>query len=82
MMQHIAEDGTIRTLKEFADLAIKHLEAHPPDDEVVQIANHITELAQDSKTRPDILYPVPEGYRYRFSGFFGQVIGIARKGAV
>jgi hypothetical protein len=82
MMQHIVEDGSTRSLKEFADLAIKHLEAHPLDEEVVQIADHITELAHDFKTRPDIIYPVPLGYQYRFSGFFGQVIGVARKGAV
>jgi hypothetical protein len=82
MIQHIAEDGSTRSLKEFADLAIKHLEENPLDEEVVQLADHITELAHDSMTRPDVIYPVPEEYRYRFSGFWGQVIGVARKGVV
>jgi hypothetical protein len=82
MIQHIAEDGSTRSLKEFADLAIKHLEENPLDEEVVQLADHITELAHDSMTRPDVIYPVPEEYRYRFSGFWGQVIAVARKGVV
>jgi hypothetical protein len=82
MMQLVVEDGTARTLQEFADLAIRHLKANPCDEEVVQIADNITELAQDSMTRPDTLYPLPKGYCYRFSGFFGQVIGVAREEAV
>lgn len=78
MIQHIAEDGSTRSLEEFADLALKHLDANPLDEEVVQLADHITELAADTMTRPDIIYPIPKGYHYRFSGFWGQVIGIVR----
>lgn len=81
MMQEVIEDGNVRDLKDFADLAIKHLETHPQDEEVVQLADNITELARDKMAHPAKLYPLPEGYRYRFSGFWGQVIGVMREGA-
>jgi len=76
--QHIIEDGTVRTLEEFADCAVKHLEGHPEFDEVVQLAHHITELQNDHMTPPALIYRLPEGYRYNWSGFSGQVLGIMR----
>ena len=78
--QHIIEGGNIRSLKEFADKAISHLEENPYCDEVVQLADHITELENDKMTAPRDIYPLPEGYEYNFSGFFGQVIGVGRRG--
>ena len=78
MNQYICEDGNTRSLKKFATIAVKNLEADPTLEEVVQQASHITELANDSMTRPDTLYPLPDGYQYYFSGFYGQVIGVGR----
>ncbi len=82
MKQQVIEDGSTRTLKEFTERALKHLQENSWDDEVVQLANHITEIAADTMTRPDIIHPLPEGYHYRFSGFWGQVISVAREGAI
>ena len=78
MNQKIVEDGNTRTLKEFANVAIKSLEADATLEEVVQLANHITEIASNFMTRPDILFPLPDNYKYYFSGFLGQVIGVGR----
>lgn len=78
--QQIVEDGHKRPLQEFADSAVAFLQAHPDHDEVVQQANNITELEQDAKTAPRHIYPLPEGYEYNFSGFYGQVIGIGHTG--
>lgn len=77
--QEIIEDGSKRTLAEFATKAIKLLEAGRYGiNEVVQQANSIIELEHDHITRPDHYHRLPEGYSYRFSGFAGQVIGIVK----
>lgn len=76
--QDIIEDGKTRTLKEFARYAIAFLENTPTYDEVVQLADHITELENDKRTPPRNIHQLPEGYEYNFSGFFGQVIGVGR----
>lgn len=78
--QEIIEDSTKRTLSDFANLAITYLKEHPEVDEVVQLANNIIELEHDTMTAPRYIYPLPEGYEYNFSGFWGQVIGIGREG--
>jgi len=78
--QKIIEDGTKRTLGEFAKLAIAYLEQDFELDEVVQLANNITELEHDAMTAPNRIYELPEGYEYNFSGFWGQVIGVGRTG--
>ena len=78
--QHIIEDGNKRPLSEFAQCAIIYLEQHPECDEVVQQAANITELENNALTPPRIIYALPEGYEYNFSGFFGQVIGVGRTG--
>lgn len=78
--QHIVEDGEKRSLQEFADKAVSFLKQHQEYDEVVQLANNITELEHDSRTAPENIYVLPEGYEYNFSGFFGQVIGIGATG--
>lgn len=78
--QYIIEDKKTRSLKEFAETAIAFLEKRNDCDEVVQLADHITELENDKKTAPQNIHPLPEGYEYNFSGTFGQVIGIGRTG--
>lgn len=78
--QYIIEDGEKRSLKEFADIAVTYLEKTPTCDEVVQLADNITELENDKMTAPRHIYQLPEGYEYNFSGFFGQVIGVGRQG--
>lgn len=80
--QLVIEDGSQRTLKEFADSAVAYLKEHREEDEVVQLADNITELKADAFTRPDILHPLPAGFQYYFSGFFGQVIGVGRPSLV
>ena len=78
--QHIVEDKNTRSLKEFAEIAIPFLEKDADCDEVVQLADHITELANDKSNPPRYVCPLPDGYEYNFSGTFGQVIGIGRTG--
>ena len=79
--QHIMPEGEKLTLREFADKAITHLNTNTyGENEVVKLANDIVELEHDSMTRPDILLPLPDNFHYRFSGFFGQVIGIFKEG--
>ena len=78
--QQIIEDGSKRSLEEFAQCAIIYLEQHPECDEVVQLADNITELEHDALQSPQLIYPLPECYEYCFSGFYGQVIGVGRKG--
>lgn len=78
--QHIIEDRNRRPLAEFAQCAIIYLEQHPECDEVVQVADHITELEFDKVNSPSVYYQLPEGYEYNFSGFWGQVIGVGRTG--
>lgn len=78
--QYIIEDGKTRSLEEFAKTAIEFLEKTPTCDEVVQLADHITELEHDKMTPPRNIHPLPEGYEYNFSGFSGQVIGVGRRG--
>jgi len=80
--QLVIEDGSQRALKEFADSAVAYLKEHPEEDEVVQLADNITELNNDALTRPDITHPLPAGFQYYFSGFWGQVIGVGRPGLV
>ncbi len=80
MIQHIIEDEGKRSLSEFAQCAIIYLGQHPECDEVVQQAISITELEKDGLTPPENTYPLPEGYEYNFSGFWGQVIGVGRTG--
>ena len=78
--QKVMPEGEKLTLKEFADQAVVYLKAERQfDNEVVTLANDIVELEKDFMTRPDVLYPLSEGYEYRFSGFWGQVIGVVRK---
>lgn len=78
--QKIIEDGIMRSLKDFAELAVDFLSKDPALDEVVQQASHITELEHDFITPPRLLHPLPDGYEYNFSGFWGQVIGVGRTG--
>jgi len=78
--QYIIEDGKTRSIKEFAETALAFLEKRKDCDEVVQLADNITELANDKKTAPHNIHPLPEGYEYNFSGFFGHVAGIGRTG--
>jgi len=78
--QQIIEDGNKKPLGEFAQCAIIYLEQHPECDEVVQLADNITELEHDAMTAPKHIYGLPEGYEYNFSGFYGQVIGVGRAG--
>lgn len=80
--QLVIEDGSQRTLKEFADSAVEYLNAYPREEEVVQLADNITELKDNKMTKPDIIHPLPAGFQYYFSGFFGQVIGIGRPNLV
>lgn len=82
MIQEIIENGQVRSLKKFADYAMEYLADHPSCDEVVQLADHITELEKDRMTRPDILYSLPTTFQYFFSGHFGQVIGVGRPGLI
>jgi len=78
MIQHIIEDGNKRPLSEFAQCAIIYLEQHPECDEVAQLAENITELENDHKSSPSTYHQLLEGHGYRFSGFYGQVIGVMR----
>ena len=78
--QLIIEDSTKRNLKRFADDGIAFLKDNPEYDEVVQQAKNITELEHDLRIPPRLIHPLPEGYEYNFSGFFGQVIGVGRTG--
>lgn len=78
--QHIIEDGKTRNLKEFVDQAIDFLEKNLEYDEVVQLADNITELKNDKISFPTIYYKLPQGYEYNFSGFLGQVLGIGYTG--
>jgi len=55
MIQHIVENGQARSLQEFVEAAIAYLKEHPECDEVVQQADHITELEYDKMTQP-LLY--------------------------
>lgn len=82
-LQHVLDEGKEGknkiTLEEFAKIAIEHLEKKfPYDNEVVKIANDIEELEHDTMTPPRNIYPLPNGYEYRFSGYFGQVVGICK----
>ncbi len=70
----------LAAVREFAETAIAFLEKRNDCDEVVQLADHITELENDKKTAPQNIQPLPEGYEYNFSGTFGQVIGVGRTG--
>ena len=74
-MKKVIEDGQKRTLEEFAQCAVIYLERHPECDEVVQEANNIIELGDDTMTSPSLIYELPEGYEYNFS----EVIGVSRK---
>lgn len=77
--QEIIEDGSERTLAEFAARAVELLEVGKCGiNEVVMQADSVTELRRSSMAMPKFLHPLPEGYSYRFSGFFGQVIGIVK----
>ena len=78
--QLLIEDGKKRSLKEFADAAVADLRNNPDIDEVVQLANNITELEHDAMTAPRTIYPLPGGFEYNFSGFYGQVVGVGRTG--
>ena len=78
--QFIMTTGEKRSLKEFADAAVAHLKDHPNTDEVVQLAENIKELENDTVTAPQNIYSLPEKYEYNFSGFYGQVIGVGRTG--
>jgi len=78
-IQQVVEDHIEQRLKEFADASVRFLTGSDEYNEVVRLADSITELKNDKMTRPDILYPLPEGFRYRFSGFWGQVIGVMRE---
>jgi len=78
--QHIVEDGKKRPLSEFAQAAVTYLEQHAECDEVVQLADNITELENDKVNPPSVYHELPQGYEYNFSGFFGQVIGVGRDG--
>ena len=80
--QEVIENGTKRTLREFAEQAIKHIETHPECEEVVQLADNIVELEQDHMTRPQDVFELPERLQYYFSGFFGQVIGVGLPGLI
>ncbi|KYK38481.1 MAG: hypothetical protein AYK18_06975 [Theionarchaea archaeon DG-70] len=73
------ETGTVYTLSQFAEKALRILEEEGNIDEVVILANSIKEMQNDHITPPSCIYPLPEGYEYHFSGFFGQVLGIMRK---
>lgn len=74
-MKKVIENGEKRPLEEFAQCAVIYLEQHSECDEVVQQANHITELENDTMTPPGLIYELPEGYEYSLS----EVIGISRK---
>lgn len=74
-MKKVIENGQKRLLEEFAQCAVIYLEQHPECDEVVQQANHITELEHDTMTSPSLVYELPEGYEYSLS----EVIGVSRK---
>ena len=78
--QHIVEDGHRRPLSEFALCAVTYLQQHPECDEVVQLADKITELENDKVNPPTVYHELPQGYEYNFSGFYGQVIGVGRTG--
>jgi len=78
--QENIQDGKKRSLKEFADHAVEILKANTSTDEVVQLANGIIELEHDAMMAPQSIYPLPDGFEYNFSGFFGQVIGVGRTG--
>lgn len=80
VIQHIIEDGQKRRLKQFVEDAVAYLKEHPEYDEVVQLADNISELENDRINRPSVYHNLPEGYEYNFSGFWGQVIGIGRTG--
>lgn len=80
--QLVIEDGTQRTLKQFADRAVAYLNNNPGEEEVVQLADNINELKNDAMTKPDTIHPLPVGFQYYFSGFFGQVIGVGRPGLI
>ena len=66
--QHIIEDGQKRLLSEFAQSAVNYLEQHPECDEVVQLADHITELENDKVNPPAAYYELPEGYGHQGKG--------------
>lgn len=68
------------TLAEFADRALEILNTSLYYDEVVLLANNIVELQTDYKTPPRHIYPLPEGFEYNFSGFWGHVLGVRRVG--
>jgi len=76
--QHIVEDGSKRSLKEFADAALEYLKDHLEENEVVQLASNILELENNALTAPRVIYPLPDGFEYNFSGFYGLVIGVGR----
>jgi len=80
--QEIIENGEKRSLRDFAEKAIAYLNEHPGDNEVVQQAENILELEKDSRTSPETIHELPDGFQYYFSGFYGQVIGVGRIGII
>jgi len=77
-IQFVVEDKQKQGLEEFATASILFLASNPAYEEVVRLANSITELKGDHITRPESIQTLPEGFYYRFSGFYGQVIGVVR----
>ena len=78
--QKIVEDWKRISLKEFADRAVEILKTEPHFDEVVHRASNISELESDYMTPPWLIYALPEGFEYAFSGFCGFVLGVRRVG--
>ena len=81
-IQKILDEGNEEknkiSLEDFAKIALEYMNEHVLTNEVVKLANDIKELEHNYFTPPRNIYPLPEGYEYRFSGFFGQVLGICR----
>ncbi len=77
-IQFVVEDKQEQRLKDFAEAAVIFLTGNNQYEEVVCLANSITELKNDHMTKPDNIHSLPEGFYYRFSGFAGCAIGIMR----
>jgi len=81
-IQHVLDEGNEGknkiSLEEFAKIAIDYMNEHKGYNEVVKVADDIVELEKDTVTPPRNIYPLPDGYEYRWSGYFGQVLGICK----
>jgi len=70
-----------RSLRDFAAAALDMLSTQPGVDEVVLLVKDVVEIESDCQTPPGSIHPLPDGYVYRFSGWWGMYLGVCRSQA-